>query len=366
MAANQTFFLQGGSATVAAAGTIQSTATAIVKQFNLITVGTTDFGVILPLAYGGPVGLSAPVPCIIKNTHASNNLKVYPPVGGTIDGGSANVAIDVAAGALLVIYAIDNNDYYSIQGTISATQSGYLTGITPGTVTASKAVVVDSSKNIATFGTFACTTVTCTTIASTTTSANGLAVGRQGATNPALNVDCSVSTNVTGVNIIARAAAAGVDVTATSSGTDETIRFNAKGAGLITIGLTSTGLVAAGLGAAKNLIQGGAVATLATQNITPTAAQLLGGYISHASTTGAGTNTLPLASLLDTALGAAAVTGAAFDVLYTNTGTQTVTLTTNTGWTLVGTVAVGSGKNARISCRRTGSGTWDAAQIVSA
>lgn len=363
MAVNQTYYLQGGTATVAAAGTIQSTATALVKQINTVTVGTTDFGVILPLAYGG----DSAAPIIVKNSEVSNNLKVYPPVGGTIDGGSANAAIDVAAGQIAVLYAKDTNDYVSLTGTITATQAGYLASLTPGTVTASKAVVVDSSKNIATFGTIGSAAISAAgTITGTSASASALAVGRLGATTPALKVDASAATQVTGLEIVANAAASGVAVRAISSGTDETLNVNAKGAGLISVGGVSTGLVGTGIGSAQQTIQGGANASLATQNITPTAAQLLGGYISHASTTGAGTNTLPLASLLDTALGAHAVTGATLYVTYANTGSQTVTLTTNTGWTLVGTVAVGAGKNALLILRRTGSGTWDALQIVSA
>lgn len=359
MAGTQAAYLVAGTATVAAAGLTQGTATAIVKQINNVTVGTTNFGVILPIAFGDVV--TSPV--IIRNTNGgSNNLKVYPPTGGTIDGGSANAAIDVAAGIQVILYATAATTYVSFVGSVTATQSGYLAGLTPGTIAASKAVVVDSNKDAASFRNLAWTG----SLTGTSANANALCVGRQGTTTPALNVTGNVSTCVTGLNITARAAAAGVDLDATSSGTDENFRINAKGAGLVNIGSTSTGPVAAGLGSAKGITVGGAKTTVATQNITPTAAQLLGGYISHASTTGAGTNTLPLAADLDTALGAAAVTGACVVCDYANTGTQTVTLTTNTGWTLVGTVAVGSGKNARIIMRRTGSGTWDALQIVSA
>ena len=56
----------------------------------------------------------------------------------------------------------------------------------------------------------------------TSANAAALSVGRQGATNPVLNVDASVATNVTGITVIGRAAAAGVDILATSSGAAET------------------------------------------------------------------------------------------------------------------------------------------------
>lgn len=356
MAGTQAAYLVAGTATVAALGTDQAGAAAITKQINIVTVGTVDFGVRLPLAYGDV----SSVPTLILNT-AVVNLKIYPPVGGTIDGGSTNAAIDLAAGTQALIWAVDQNDFRSVIGTISATQAGYLSGVTPGTVTASKAVVVDASKNIATFGTVGAAATTITSAG-----ASALAVGRLGATTPALKVDASAATQVTGLEVVAKAAAGGLVVRAISSGTDESWTLDAKGAGLTNIGGTSTGLCGVGLGSAKQTIRGGLKTTVATQNITPSAAVLLGGYISHASTTGAGTNTLPLAADLDTALGALAVTGAIVEVDYANTGSQTVTLTTNTGWTLVGTVAVGAGKNAKITCRRTGSGTWDAIQNVSA
>ncbi len=77
----------------------------------------------------------------------------------------------------------------------------------------------------------------------TSSSANALSVGRQGTTTPALNVTCNVSTCVTGINITARAAAAGVDLAVTSSGTDENLRIDAKGAGTVTINGTGTGAI---------------------------------------------------------------------------------------------------------------------------
>src|SRR5712664_3279463 len=93
---------------------------------------------------------------------------------------------------------------------------------------------------------------------------------------------------------------------------------------------------------------------LSAQNITPTAAQLGGGYIEHVSVTGAGTATLDTGANMDTAFPNAAV-GDSFFCLYTNTGTQTVTLTTATGITLKGaTVAIATLKTALLWFRKTG------------
>lgn len=80
-------------------------------------------------------------------------------------------------------------------------------------------------------------------VVATTASANAIAVGRQGSTAPAFNVDASAATSATGIEVVAAAAAGGVDLRAISSGTDENLTINAKGAGTITIAPTSTGAV---------------------------------------------------------------------------------------------------------------------------
>lgn len=71
--------------------------------------------------------------------------------------------------------------------------------------------------------------------------ASALAVGANGATNPVLKVDTNTASVATGVEVIGAAAAAGVAVRAISSGTDESLTLDAKGAGVVTIAGTSTG-----------------------------------------------------------------------------------------------------------------------------
>jgi hypothetical protein len=85
---------------------------------------------------------------------------------------------------------------------LSSTELAALDGVTAGTVTASKALVVDASKNIATLGTVGSGAITVTSSA-----AGALSVGRQGATAPALKVDASTASSATGVAITAAAAA---------------------------------------------------------------------------------------------------------------------------------------------------------------
>jgi hypothetical protein len=82
-----------------------------------------------------------------------------------------------------------------------------------------------------------------TTIVGTTTSATGFAVGRQGTTNPVLNVDASTASVVTGLNLKGAAAAGGMALSVTSSGTNENLTIDAKGSGTVTINATGTGSV---------------------------------------------------------------------------------------------------------------------------
>ena len=199
----------------------------------------------------------------------------------------------------------------------------------------------------------------------TSVNANGLAVGANGTTNPVLKVDCSTASVATGLSVTGAAAAGGLALAVISSGTNEALTVNAKGSGAITIGGTSTGIVSIGRGSVNVAVFSSTKTSLATQNTTPTAAQLLTGYIQHASVTGAGTATLDTAANIDAAIPGVA-TGDSFECVYSNTGSQTVTITTATGLTLKGTVAIPAGKVAELFFFRTGSAAWDVAIVVSA
>lgn len=78
-----------------------------------------------------------------------------------------------------------------------------------------------------------------TTISST--SANAFVAGPAGTTNPTIQVDASASSAATGVKITAAAAAGGAFVAAISSGTDEDLSVDAKGAGELELNQTATG-----------------------------------------------------------------------------------------------------------------------------
>ena len=74
---------------------------------------------------------------------------------------------------------------------------------------------------------------------------SAFAVGRQGATNPVFSIDASTSSVVTGVKITGAATGTAVAVVVTGSATDEHLTVDAKGAGTIIIGGTSTGSIRA-------------------------------------------------------------------------------------------------------------------------
>lgn len=192
-----------------------------------------------------------------------------------------------------------------------------------------------------------------------------LAVGRLGATTPAFQVDSSTGTQVTGLKVTGGAAAGTVAV-AVQGGTNEKLTIDSQGSGTITIGGTSTGVISTSRGARKVVVNNGTLtAAGATQNATASAAQLLGGFLSHSSQTGAGTLTLDTGTNISTAVVGVSV-GDSFTFLYANIGNQTVTITGDTGSTVVGTAAVAAGKNATITFYNTGSNAWTAYCMVSA
>jgi hypothetical protein len=77
----------------------------------------------------------------------------------------------------------------------------------------------------------------------TSASATALAVGLNGATNPALLVDASTAFSATGIKIKSAAAGGGVAISVITSGTNENLALDAAGSGTIVIGGTSTGAI---------------------------------------------------------------------------------------------------------------------------
>lgn len=94
---------------------------------------------------------------------------------------------------------------------------------------------------------------------------------------------------------------------------------------------------------------------------TMTAANLLS-FIITSTTAAAVSATLPTGSSLDTGLLAAyppaLVNGDSFDFSVINTGPNTFTILTNTGWTLIGSMAVATATSGRFRARRSANNTY--------
>lgn len=123
----------------------------------------------------------------------------------------------------------------------------------------------------------------------TSSSANALTVGPNGATNPSFNVDASTASAATGINIKSATATAGVAVSVLSSGTDENLTLNAKGAGTITINGIATGGIVLGQ---NTTLSKGLIAT--PQNLSGAGAINL--TTTFTSVTSTGANALTLAN----------------------------------------------------------------------
>ena len=86
-------------ATVAALGSNQSGAALLTGTVNHVTGADGTKGVRLPAV------VRPGVLVVVYNAHTTSALKVYPPSSGTINGGSANAAIDLAARTPAVLIA---------------------------------------------------------------------------------------------------------------------------------------------------------------------------------------------------------------------------------------------------------------------
>lgn len=106
----------------------------------------------------------------------------------------------------------------------------------------------------------------------------------------------------------------------------------------------------------------------ATATATLTAAQVLGGILLGSPGSSAAAYTLPTVAALETALSNAVKVGSSFDLSVVNvdgSGSGVITMTTNTGWTLVGlmTVVATAGTAQMFRARRTGDGAWSLYRI---
>lgn len=107
-------------------------------------------------------------------------------------------------------------------------------------------------------------------------------------------------------------------------------------------------------------IQGAPAVASAAATLTP--AQLLAGIISTVPVAAINLQ-LPTAASLEAALSSAGTVlgnGQSFDfsIINTSAGAFASTLTTNTGWTLLGSMAVGQNISGSFRARKTAAGAW--------
>ncbi len=193
------------------------------------------------------------------------------------------------------------------------------------------------------------------------TNLKALAVGRLGATTPALQVDANTATSITGVKIKSAAAGNGVAISAIGEASNGRLLIDAQGSGVLALGDTSTGPVYVNRGALQALQVGVALGALGTaQSSTPTSAQLLGGLLTQTGGTGAGTVTLPTGTNLSATAARTPVAGDSFDCLFVNVaGGQTLTITGATGTTVSGSAAIASGKTCLMKFYLVSANAWN-------
>lgn len=168
MAVTYLYFTANGNGAVAAAGTGQSTAAELVYAYNRVTGADGTACVRLPIPYSGDASQAQPI--IVVNTDTANTLPLYPPSGGAIDGGSTDAAVTMAAGEVRIVFAFSTTDFRT-----QTLPSSTLSGVTAGTVTASKSVVVDANKDITAFRLLGADEINFTSVATPAAAGTGVA-----------------------------------------------------------------------------------------------------------------------------------------------------------------------------------------------
>lgn len=114
------------------------------------------------------------------------------------------------------------------------------------------------------------------TLTVTSASASALAVGRLGATTPALQVDASTATSITGLKVKSAAAGGGVALSAIGE-TNVAVAIDAAGSGTVTINGTGTGAITLARATTASV----SIATPALDGVAPT----VGGLVIGAANT---------------------------------------------------------------------------------
>lgn len=134
--------------TIAATGTVQADAAVLTATNNLVTAADGTKGVVLPVN-------EPDMSVHVVNTSAVSDLKVYPDLGSTINGAAANAAFVLIAGSEGFFRVSTSGTWFvraassSVAGlTASGAELNVLHSVTPGTVAASSAVVVNAASAV--------------------------------------------------------------------------------------------------------------------------------------------------------------------------------------------------------------------------
>lgn len=313
--ANGNLVAAGGACTI---GGGSGTVTSVGFTGGLISVGTPTTTPALTVA-----GTSGGIPYFSSASTWASSAALA--ANALVTGGGAGAAPATVTTGTGVLTALGVNvgsagAFVTFNGALGTPSSGTVTNLTGTASININGTVGATTQNTGQFTSLAYST----TLTGTSANANALAIGLNGATNPALNVDASTASSATGIRIKSAAAAAGVALSVISSGTNENLTIDAKGSGTVAIGGTSTGAI-----------------TL-TRATTISAALTYGGVTLANAVTGTGNMALSISPAFTTpTLGAATATTINGNALtagtWTLTGAASKTLTFNNTLTLAGT-----------------------------
>ena len=205
-------------------------------------------------------------------------------------------------------------------------------------------------------------TTTSFPITITSASATAFTVGANGTTNPVFSVVDNISSVATGLSITGRAAAAGVDLAVLSSGTNESLKIDAKGSGTVLVNNTATGafLVADATNPAFSVVH-----TTEGTGLKVTSAAAASGVALAAISSGTnesvtfdakGSGTILLNGTATGAVNVGDNTTPALSVVHTTEGTG-VSITSAAAASGVAVAAISSGTNENLTLDAKGSGT---------
>jgi len=185
-------------------------------------------------------------------TAGTGSVLTFP--GGTTDfsatGGTSQVVKQTSAGGAFTVAQLAASDLSNgttgSNSVVLATSPTLVTpvlGVATGTSLALGGATIGANALAVTGTTALSSTLTSAGHVITDATANALAVGANGSTGPALKVDVSTGTPVTGLQIKAGANTGGLALSLISNGAsaNENLTIDAKGSGTITLGSVSTG-----------------------------------------------------------------------------------------------------------------------------